>query len=89
MSKVLVWINPATHVVVPREPTNPMLLNSDDALREGRPSRTVYHAMIAAAPAVKVCELPPRQDVRRGSDLINVHRKGWNACLDAIIEAAK
>lgn len=51
-----------------------------------------YRAALAAAPPVKVVELPERKDIKRGlleySELW--HRAdAWNACLDEIERRAK
>lgn len=88
----LVQIDPATQVVVPREPTQVMLdAHGMCEVETGKQwldevGRRDYKAMIAAAPEVKAFELP---EIRVDMRLHGEYRRGWATCLDEVIRRAK
>ncbi len=80
--KQLVWIDPATQKVMPREATADMIACGDDFADGDTSPRMIYKAMLAAAPEVQGVELPP-EDTRADSDCAHC----WNAYREAIIRS--
>lgn len=89
--RVIILPDEGEWVLVPKVATEEMEKSAENAYEESGPYfpswKVVYSAMLAAAPPVKVVELPERHD--ESSAFTPLEHLGWNECLDEIERRAK